>query len=551
MHSLPSRIIAAILTLLTWQCRTSAEANGGQQQSLGGSFRIAGHVVNSKTGYPLARARVTITDARNPQRVLSILTSDDGKFEFSGVTAGKFALEGAKRGFIRGSYDQHEQFSTAIVTDAGIDTENLTLRLDPVAVLTGKVLDESGDPVRNATVTVYREDHFSGVSRIRRFRTGQTDDRGSYEISALDAGTYFLAVRAKPWYEVHPLKSQPAAAENPPTAVDSSLDVAYPTTYYADTTQSDEATPIPIRGGDHIEVDIHLNPVPALHLLMQAPNERNGVGMPMLHESTFENSEQVLSAGIQRVSPGLYEITGVPAGHYTARFTNGGQVGPPTPVDLTSDGQELSAPSSEGWVTLKATVRISGQTKLPAELLVLLRDSKGKTVTGQEADAEGQADFGTIAPGTYNLAAYTSNTAYSVVRMSAQGTEISGHSLTVSAGSPMVVSLTLAAGVVNVEGFARRAGKAAPGVMIALVPKDPENNRELFRRDQSDLDGSFNLRSVIPGTYTVVAIENGWDLDWAQPAVIAHYAEQGETLTIDYRSQGTVHLTRAVEVQPR
>jgi len=220
-------------------------------------------------------------------------------------------------------------------------------------------------------------------------------------------------------------------------------------------------------------------------------------------------------------------------------------------VDLTSDGQELSAPSSEGWVNLKATVRISGQTKLPAELLVLLRDSKGKTVTGQEVDAEGQADFGTIAPGTYNLGAYTSNTAYAVVRMSAQGTEISGHSLTVSASSPMAVSLTLAAGVVNVEGFARRAGKAAPGVMIALVPKDPENNRELFRRDQSDLDGSFNLRGVIPGTYTVVAIENGWDLDWAQPAVIAHYAEQGETLTIDYRGQGTVHLTRAVEVQPR
>jgi hypothetical protein len=542
-------VIIVIMVLLSLQC-SAAQANHDQQQSFGGGFRIAGHVVNSKTGYPLARARVSITDTRNPQRSLSMLTSDDGKFQFNGVTAGKFALEGAKRGFIRAAYDQHEQFSTAIVTGAGLDTENLTVRLDPVAVLTGKVLDESGDPVRNATVTVYREDHFSGVSRIRRFRAAQTDDLGSYEISALDAGTYFVAARAKPWYEVHPRKSQPAGAENLPVQVDNSLDVAYPTTYYADTTQSDEATPIPIRGGDHIEVDIHLTPVPALHLLMQDTNDQRGFNMPILHESTFDGSEQV-SAGVQMVSPGLYEITGLPAGRYTAHFSSNGQVGPLNPVDLTTDGQELAAPTSEAPSTLKATVRIPRETKLPSPLFLILRDSKGKTVAGQEVGAEGQTDFGSIAPGTYNFAAYTQNTAYSVVRISTQGSEISGHTLTVSAGSPMAVSLTLVAGVANVEGVAKHAGKAAPGVMIALVPKDPEQNRELFRRDQSDLDGSFNLRSVIPGTYTVVAIENGWDLDWAQPAVIAHYAEHGKAITIDERSEGSVHLPVVVEVQPR
>lgn len=551
MHGCRSATIVVMLMLLALQYLAAGQANPGQQQSLGGSFRIAGHVVNAKTGSPLARARVSLSDVRNQQRSVSMLTSEDGRFEFDRVTAGKFALEGAKRGFIRASYDQHDQFSTAIVTGAGLDTENLVLRLDPVAVLTGKVLDESGDPVRNATVTLYREDHFSGASRIRRFRAAQTDDLGSYEISALDAGTYFVAARAKPWYEVHPRKSQPPGAENLPVQVDSSLDVAYPTTYYADTTQSDEATPIPIRGGDHLEVDIHLNPVPALHLLMQVANDRGGFNMPILHESTFDTSEQVTTAGMQGISPGLYEITGVPAGRYTARFPSNGQVGPPTPVEFTSDGQELAPASGVGWSSLKATVSIPGEAKLPSQLFIVLRDSKGKTVIGQEVNTQGQVDFGNIAPGTYNLAAYSSNTAYSVVRISTQGSDTSGHHLTVSAGAPMTVALTLVAGVVNVEGFAKRAGKAAPGVMIALVPKDPENNRELFRRDQSDLDGSFNLRSVIPGTYTVVAIENGWDLDWAQPAVIAHYAEHGETLTIDDRGQGTVHLPRIVEVQPR
>jgi hypothetical protein len=87
--------------------------------------------------------------------------------------------------------------------------------------------------------------------------------------------------------------------------------------------------------------------------------------------------------------------------------------------------------------------------------------------------------------------------------------------------------------------------------MVVLVPADPESHRELFRRDQSDQDGSFSLRSVIPGTYTIVAIENGWDLDWSRPGVIAHYAKQAQTVTVTEHSPTSIHLVDPVEVKPR
>jgi len=67
-------------------------------------------------------------------------------FEFDSLKPGKFSLQGAKRGFISAAYDQHEQFSTAIVTGVGFDTENLALRLTPLAQLGGKVIDESAIP---------------------------------------------------------------------------------------------------------------------------------------------------------------------------------------------------------------------------------------------------------------------------------------------------------------------------------------------------------------------------------------------------------------------
>ncbi len=55
----------------------------------------------------------------------------------------------------------------------------------------------------------------------------------------------------------------------------------------------------------------------------------------------------------------------------------------------------------------------------------------------------------------------------------------------------------------SVEGFAKRDGKPVGGAMIVLVPKDSEGDSDRFRRDESDLDGSFLLKDVVPGSYTV------------------------------------------------
>jgi protocatechuate 3,4-dioxygenase beta subunit len=123
-------------------------------QSSTATLRIAGTIVSAIGGNPLGRARVSIVDAKNPQNRQSMITSEDGRFEFNPVSPGKYSLQGAKRGYITAAYDEHEQFSTAIVAGAGLDTGNLVLRLAPSAVLSGKILDELGEPVRHATVSL-------------------------------------------------------------------------------------------------------------------------------------------------------------------------------------------------------------------------------------------------------------------------------------------------------------------------------------------------------------------------------------------------------------
>jgi len=544
--------------------------------------RIAGTVVNAVNGNPVAQARVSIQDARNPQNIQSTITSDDGRFEFRQLAPDKYAMQGAKRGFITARYEQHGQFSTAIVTGVGLDTEHLVLRLAPVAILSGKVLNEAGEPEEHAMVSLYLQDRSSGFDRIQKIRVESTDDQGMYEFWPLNAGTYFLAAAASPWYALHPNAFGHDRAGTP-SEFDPSLDVAYPATYYNDVTDPDQALPILIRGGDRLEADFHLNPVPAVHLRIRAPDlaqrgwgtvaELGGGNRTLLRRSfdpeavareislfptllqTSLDGENVPVTRATEVSPGIFEITGVPAGRYTAQMPIS-RPGEPiqtsaVEMDLRGDQQELDATKGVAASSVHAAVRLAGQEKLPRQLRILLLKSKLRLVAEQEVDNKGEVEFANVFPGKYQLLALAPGAAYSVFRISSPGVKISGDVLPVTAGSSLSITIILVGSVTRVEGFAKRNGQPVPGAMVVLVPKNSESSRDLFRRDQSDLDGSFSLLSVIPGSYTVCAIENGWELDWAKREVITSYCEHGRPLTVPDRATASMQLEGSVEVELR
>ena len=516
-----------------------------------GPYQVSGTVVNKIGGHPLAGARVVVGDTRNRESVASMVTAEDGRFLFH-IPAGKYSLGAEKRGFLTTSYKGHEQFSTAIVTGAGYDTESLVIHLAPNPVLKGKVIDEAGEPVRNATVMVLRESRESGISQIQPVLQLKTDDQGTYEATPLADGTYFVSVQAKPWYAVHGRTSQ-GAEGMPPAIVDSSLDVAYPITYYGDTAEADEATPIPIRGGDKVEADIHMGPVPSLHLIVHvADNGTHGYSMPMIQRQSFDGMERIDTGQVNGIGPGVFEITGVPAGHYTVRQFGDPriQVNEPTEVELSPTNSEIDMASGNPTSTVTAKIQVVGESKVPVPLRVAIRNSKGRVAAVRPVSAEGEATFNNISAGQYNFTAGSPNRPYSVRIASTSGIT-AGRKLDVSPGSSVEVTLSLVGGEVTVEGLAQKSGKPFSGAMVVLVPQDPDLKREFFRRDQSDMDGTFSLPQVFPGAYTVIAIEDGWDLDWGKPEVLAQYTKHGQSITVAAQAKGSAKLADAVEVQPK
>lgn len=514
-------------------------------------YRIAGTVVSKLHGHPLAQARVTVQDTRASDKFESVITSENGKFEFTGVPAGKYNLRGSKRRYISASYDEHERFSTAIVTGSGLDTEALVLRLAPMAVIAGKVLDESGDPVRHATVTLYHDDHSSGVDQISQARSAQTDDLGAYEMAGLSPGTYFLSANAKPWYapdSSSDYAGSGSASRVPEAKVDRSLDVAYPLTYYPDVTDAESASPIPVRGGERLQIEIHLNPVPALRVFVRVPTKANDEHfVPLIQQFGFAGSTSPAGA-THMVSPGLFEVDGVPAGRYDVRIFGQSASTEISSVDLNKDGEQIDVSTAEAMSSVKISAQPLRDATIPQHLTVALRAGGDRLAGVKQFNTKGEAEFDQLAPGRYEVMVWSTNKAMYIAHISAEGAEVSGHSIILTAGATPSVSLTVASGSRIVEGIAKKDGKPFAGAMVVLVPKNPEGNRDLFRRDQSDLDGTFALQDVVPGSYTVLAIENGWDLDWSQPAVIAAYSNRGRTIEVGTQVSRAVRLPQAVDV---
>ena len=55
----------------------------------------------------------------------------------------------------------------------------------------------------------------------------------------------------------------------------------------------------------------------------------------------------------------------------------------------------------------------------------------------------------------------------------------------------------------------------------------------VWGRDQTNSDGSLNITGVVSGKYTLVAIENGWDVEWWKTKVLKPLLEQGKALEVE------------------
>jgi 5-hydroxyisourate hydrolase-like protein (transthyretin family) len=515
------------------------------------AYRVAGTVVDAVTGAPLNNAQVTLT-ARDSQGAETMLTDDNGRFAFDDVPAGKFVLSAKRKGYLEQLYKQHQQFSTAIVTGPELNTENLRFDLHPGASISGVITDEAGEPVRNAQIFLIQRELLMGRRTSFQRAGTATNDLGRFRFAQLTPGTYFIAASATPWYAQrgqqvffdsgdvfengrHVQQSGSRFIPPPPE-----LDVVYPMTFFPNSPDLAGAAPITLRSGDAEVADIRLQAVPGAHITLRTPAPKEGTGVwAHISQELVEGQRFNVPAATQQIAPGVWEISGVPPGRFDVDLAindgTGNHIARRQSVQVSGASADLVLGEANSPVKLSGVARFDDGSEFnsPPRLQVKSTATGAWYQLPSEKDGTFEMKSDGLPPGPYEIWVMQSRDAEAVRSIKATNAKVtSGRAFDITGAGDVKLEVILSRGTGSISGFALKDGKPLDAVMVALVPENPEHNLVLFRRDQSDSDGSFNLPGIHPGKYTVIALENGWDIEWLEPGALRKYLAAGQRVQV-------------------
>ncbi len=168
--------------------------NTANPTSAVGTGVIAGLVTVDGAGTPVRRARLTLagTELRGSRTVIS---DDQGRFNFTALPAGRFTMTASKAGFVDIAYGAKRpgRPGTAIQLADGQKLDRLAMTMPRGSVLTGVVVDENGEPSPGTQVRALRYAIRTGEKSLQQAGQDQTDDRGMYRIYALQPGDYIVS----------------------------------------------------------------------------------------------------------------------------------------------------------------------------------------------------------------------------------------------------------------------------------------------------------------------------------------------------------------------
>lgn len=164
-----------------------------------GTGVIRGRVVRADTGEPLRRVQVRVDewstgDLRGPA---ATMTDAEGRYELTQLPAGRYQLKARRGGYVEVAYGQRRPFERGRPLELGERAvlQNIDFALPPGAVVTGRVVDETGEAVAHVSVSLARRRYIDGARRLIAESGSSTDDRGEFRIFGVPPGDYVIIAR--------------------------------------------------------------------------------------------------------------------------------------------------------------------------------------------------------------------------------------------------------------------------------------------------------------------------------------------------------------------
>ena len=404
--------------------RDPAVGNSADQLPVG-KGNISGVVAVAGTGQPARRARVNLSSTEMG-RGRSTITDDSGRFAFAQLPEGRYTMSASKQGYIAGSYGQRipGRAGTPIQLADG-QQMRIQLQIWRGSVITGVVLDETGEAIPNTPVRAFRYVFQGGQRVLQQSGNAQTDDRGVYRLFGLQPGEYLVSATPRgailqPGAAVEEVRvavsaaiERAAASGALPAQAQASLieraaavsagsgdaqpesGTGYAPVYYPGTTSPSSATSITVGPGEEkagIDFSYQVVPVATVDGIVTSSTQMPPNVQVMLINTGF-NIPGLSPGGARVDANGAFKINNVPPGQYTvvarATIQNGRGGGPggrgmaPTMVRPDGGGRAMLAGPAAEATRLWGSVDISVDGRAVSNVLINLQ--QGVAVSGRIA----------------------------------------------------------------------------------------------------------------------------------------------------------------------
>jgi protocatechuate 3,4-dioxygenase beta subunit len=508
---------------------------------------VEGKVVDAADGKPLRKAIVTLFPSeRRDSRPMSVGTDADGIFTFKGVDPGRFRLAANRRGYVTQQYGQTatNRPGTMLTLQPGQHVKDILFRLQVSAAVSGRILDEDGEPLANVQVNALRHSYRDGRRTLMPAGFSSSNDLGEYRIFGLAPGEYFIRA---------------AFSGNSMTGgfisfdIDQVGDSTYAPTFYPGVQEGSQATPINLRAADDIRVNFTLSPTRAFSIRGKVINPSASGGrasltlMPRdeMEQFTFGpgNNSIVNPDGtfeFRHVLPGSYTIIGRTndeKGRYTARQN----------IEMADRNltNVIVAFSPASDIPGRFTVTGSFQGRL-RDLNVFLQPDSGSRMGGETAGAKDDGFFVLtgVADDLYRIRvggvppnAYIKTARYGSEDVLEKGLD--------PAGAHQSLEIVVSGDGGRISGaVSDKDQKAQPGITVVAIPDHPIRwISERSKPTSTDQNGRFNIQGLRPGRYRLYAFEEIEPGAYDDPQFMKRYLDHGKAVDISENSQQTVDLT--------
>lgn len=481
---------------------------------------VDGSVLNSVTGAPVLRAHVSVVGPND-----SALTDSDagGKWSVEHLSCGRVTIAVTRPGFLR--TQQSSGITPGLVLVANAPTHDVKLKLAPQAVFAGLVLDDQGDPILGAQVSLMTSRIINGVRGIQASNSTNTNDLGEYRFSGLAAGRYTLCANAGGGAVVAN-GARPYAERCYPGPIDGGA-----------------ASSMQVTAGYEGRIDFTLAPLATMRVsgVVSGPPEiLNFSGVNLVPRSQIARMAMGLSSPVR--PDGSFSIRGVPPGSYTLNARSTNSKNPMTarlPLEVGSNDIESIQLSLEPGTNVTGSIKIvsvTGRKIDKPQYSITLRSSDRIYSSGQAIWDDGRTEFTIpgVDPASYRLE-FSPPAPFYLKSATLGGRDIAGSEVPIGAGAGNIeVVLSDDGGVVEGD-VATDDGPAAAWIFLERDGAPPRNAR-------TDANGHFRIETVPPGDYKVYAFDNN-NVEYSNPEWMQRTGK-GIAVTVESGQSAQVKLTR-------